>query len=67
MDELTLFFIVIASVVLGWAMGVVGMMRPAPPDDDQPIRISNVCWYPKAKNQPPPVPPAPPMPNGATH
>ena len=25
--------------------------------EDEPIRISNVCWYPKATNPPPPPPP----------
>ena len=29
--------------------------------EGEPIRISNVCWYPKATNPPPPAPPAPPL------
>ena len=35
--------------------------------EDEPIRLADGWWFPKAKNQPSPPPPAPPMPKCATH
>jgi len=63
--ELVFAISVIAAMAFGYTIATLrrtGFSTAVMPDADEPIRLADGLWFPKAKTPPPTPPPAPPAP-----
>jgi len=61
--ELVFAISVIAAMAFGYTIATLrrtGFSTAVMPDTEEPIRLADGWWFPKATTAPPPAPPAPP-------
>jgi len=61
--ELTFAISLIVAMAVGYTIATLrrtGFSTAVMPDTDEPIRLADGLWFPKATQPPPPAPPAPP-------